>query len=201
MKKIILSAILVLFALGAFAQKNVVKLNLVGACFGSYTLAYERVINSKASVQLSVGYRIYSYTLLDFKYSYTGPTIVGEFRYYLTNKSMEAPKGLYVAPFVRYGTYDWKVEDDGSYSGTPGYYNCTYTTSTIGGGAMFGYQFIVAKHLALDLFIGPQYKTKTNTALVFSNPNVVDDPSAPTLDTKLKAGVGVRTGFNLGFAF
>jgi hypothetical protein len=201
MKKIILSVTLILFAAGAFAQKNVVKLNFVGAFLGSYTLAYERVISPKASLQLSVGYRTYSYTLQDFKYSYTGPTVVGELRYYITNKSMEAPKGLYVAPFVRYGTYNWKIVDDGSIDGIPGYYNCKYTTSTIGGGVMMGYQFIIAKHLALDLFIGPQYKTKSNTALIFSNPNVADDPSAPTLDTKTKAGVGVRTGFNLGLAF
>jgi hypothetical protein len=205
MKKILLSFSMLLFSAGAFAQKNVIKMNFVGAFLGSYTLAYERVITKSASLQLSVGYRMVNYTIQDYTYNYSGPTIVGEFRYYLTSSTMDLPKGFYLAPFVRYGEYKWTITDRGNDSGTPGYYNGSYTTSTIGGGLMFGYQFLVAKRLTFDLFIGPQYKTKNASGIRFNDPyvqaNSYNDPYAPIIDNKTKEGVGVRTGFTLGVAF
>jgi outer membrane autotransporter protein len=205
MKKILLSLSFLMFAAGAFAQKNVIKVNVVGAFLQSYTLVYERVLNTKSSVQLSVGYRTIGYTINDYKYNYAGPTIVAEYRYYFTNASMDVPKGFYLAPFARYGTYNWTIKDQGKNSNEPGYYNGKYNTSTIGGGVMAGYQFLIAKRLALDLFIGPQYKTKTSSAITYDNPNAQlnasTDPFSPSIDNKTKGGIGLRTGFNIGFAF
>lgn len=205
MKKSLLSAAFMLLTMAALAQKNVVKFNVVGAALGSYTLVYERVLNTSSSLQLSLGYRTFTSTP-NYKYTYSGPTAVLEYRYYVTTNSMDIPKGFYLAPFARFGTYSWKLIDDGHISGIPGYYNGKYTVTSIGGGVMAGYQFLIAKRLALDLFLGPQFKTKSTSPVTFDNPNVQDqynsDPNSPKENTKSMAGgVGLRTGFNLGIAF
>jgi Protein of unknown function (DUF3575) len=213
MKKIVLALSISLFAATAFAQKNVVKFNLFGAFAQSYTLAYERVLNDKMSVQLSVGYRtfkVYDINLLttEEKLTYSGPTIVGEFRYYVTNASKDVPRGFYVAPFVRYGSYTYKysyTDTDPSYSA----YNETakYTITSIGGGAMLGYQWLIADRVSLDVFAGPQYKSKSisNITETFANgtTTTISSANGGTLvsDKGFGGPVGARVGFNVGFAF
>jgi hypothetical protein len=213
MKKIFLSFAIMLVAASGFAQKNVVKANLFGAFGGSYTLAYERVLNDKMSVQLSVGYRTFkvydfSVSTITDKLSYSGPTILGEFRYYVTNASKDVPRGFYVAPFVRYGSYTYKYvynDTDPSYSSSNE--TAKYTITSIGGGVMLGYQWLIADRVSLDLFAGPQYKTKSISDITetFSNGTVITTSSANggTLVSNKGFGgpIGARVGFNIGVAF
>jgi hypothetical protein len=214
MKKIFLSlALVVFFSAASFAQKNVVKLNLFGLFASSYTLAYERVLNDKMAVQLTVGYRSYKFADITLgtwntKDSYSGPTIIGEFRYYVTNASKDVPRGFYVAPFARYASYTEKYESSDASDPTNNSYNYTqkYTTTSIAGGAMLGYQWLVADRVSLDVFAGPQYKTRKvsditttyadGTTATYSSDNYVFANSKG-----LTSGAGVRVGFNIGFAF
>jgi hypothetical protein len=213
MKKIVLVFSLFIFTATAFAQKNVVKVNLFGLLGSSYTLAYERVLNDKMSVQLSVGYRTIkvssvSIGTLSEKLTYSGPTIVGEFRYYLTNASKDVPRGFYVAPFVRYGSYTYKYDYNDSDPNFSSYnYTGKYTVSSIGGGAMLGYQWLIADRVALDLFAGPQYKTKSVSNITYSYANGTTQTisgsaaSGGILNDKGLSPFGLRVGFNVGVAF
>jgi hypothetical protein len=214
MKRIFLSlALVAVFSAASLAQKNVVKLNLFGLFASSYTLAYERVLNDKMAVQLSVGYRSYNFAEVTIgtwntKDTYAGPTIVGEFRYYVTNASKDVPRGFYVAPFVRYSSYTEKVESSDSSDPTNNSYNYTtkWTTSSIAGGAMLGYQWLVADRVSLDVFAGPQYKSRkvgdVTTTWADGTTTTYDGSNYVFANTKgLTSGAGVRVGFNIGFAF
>ena len=71
------TALVVLFGLlsiNSFAQdkKNVIKANLFGALVGQYQLAYERVLNSKSSFQLSAGVVSRTGSQTMFENSYNG---------------------------------------------------------------------------------------------------------------------------------
>jgi hypothetical protein len=212
MKKIVLCFSLFLFAATSFAQKNVVKTNFFGLFAGSYTLAYERVLNDKMSVQLSVGYRTYKFASADFgsysvKDSYSGPTIVGEFRYYVTNASKDVPRGFYVAPFARYATYTEKVVASSStYSGNSYNYTTKWTNSSIAGGVVLGYQWLIADVVSIDLFAGPQYKTRSvgNVTTTYQDGTTYtyDGSTYTFANTKgLTSGVGLRAGVGVGVAF
>ncbi|MFL5729097.1 MAG: DUF3575 domain-containing protein [Cytophagaceae bacterium] len=199
-----------LVAASGFAQKNVVKANLFGMFAGSYTLAYERVLNDKMSVQLSAGYRSYKYAditigSINEKDSYSGPTVVGEFRYYVTNGSKDVPRGFYVAPFARYAKYTekWAYTDASSPSSN---YSQKWSTTSIAGGVMLGYQWLIADVVSIDLFAGPQYKTRSVSDITETDANgnttTISASNYTFSNTKgLTSGVGPRVGLNVGVAF
>jgi hypothetical protein len=209
MKKIFLSFAIMFVCASAFAQKNVVKLNVPGLLGGNYMLAYERVLNDKMSVQLAAGYiNLSSSTSAWFDDSRSldgslnGFIVVPEFRYYVTNASKDVPRGLYAGGFARIRMVTDKVVDSGDPS-DPVNYSYTDKTNTFGGGVVLGYQALIADVLSIDFFIGPQYKSKsTSRTYVDSNANDTDlAETFPIFKIKEKSGAGVRLGINVGVAF
>jgi len=206
MKKIhilILAILLAGFSQNVSAQvkDHAVKFNAFGAIIGQYQLAYEHPLNDKSSVQLSVGYfsSTSSQTLGTDKYeSKTGGfLIIPEYRYYF-NESM---KGLYGAAFFRLRTSSNTLTDQSIPIGTD--VSRKETGLTIGGGAVLGYQFLVADALVIDLFVGPQYKSRSSS-ITYDKAGVTDtDFQSKFLDFKIDdaSGAGLRFGLNLGYAF
>ena len=156
------------------AKKNIIKLSLTSLAFKNIHLQYERVLNKKISVSLSVS-RIFEGgipllssvesfiddaesfdQIRDMTLSYY--SITPEVRFYLSKKGYG--KGFYLAPFYR----NSKITLDGvSFD----YENDTNTTSTmktsgsISGntlGLLLGSQFNLGKSIVLDWWIvGPHY--------------------------------------------
>jgi hypothetical protein len=206
MKKItiLFAAILTLTVFnGAFAQvkNNAIKTNLIGLVAGQYQLAYERAINEKMSVQLSAGYITYdgSQTLGSdsYKMDATGFIVIPEFRYYFA----EGLKGAYAGAFVRYRSATEKYKDVSNPIGTD--VSRDTKISSIGGGAVLGYQALISDALVIDIFVGPQYKTRSTTNTYKTAGVTDDDFNSKFIDVKIfdKSGVGVRFGINVGVAF
>lgn len=206
MKKItIILATFFCFAIFNAAQaqikNNVIKTNLIGILGNQYQLAYERAFNEHMSAQLSVGYISTSSSQTigsnSFESKTSGVIIIPEFRYYFT----EAPKGVYVAPFARIRLVSEDLTDTSNPLNTD--VSFEEKVSTVGGGAVFGYQFLIADAVALDIFLGPQYKSRSSSR-TYDVHGVTDvDFSNKFIDFKIadKAGAGIRFGFNLGVAF
>jgi hypothetical protein len=175
MIKFITPLILLLFLLNSKslqAQENIVKLNPLSALIGVITPSYERVINEKST--FAVGINFFSRDLDAIKT--TGFGITPEYRFYIS-KTKEAPRGVYVGPFVRYQNISAKGDTS---SGDK------VSASVFGLGGIFGHQWVWDSGFALDLFIGPSW--------FFSDAN--DDDFSVTV-----SGTGVRFGVALGFAF
>lgn len=209
------------FSLNAQEQTNVIKTNILGPIAGQYQLAYERALTSNFSAQLSAGYlggKSNGSSLINgAEYSYdsqrTGFIVIPEVRWYPFG---EAPRGLFLGGFGRFRQANNNLTDSGT--GTTGIdqnLSRDRKVTTIGGGAVVGFQWISKGGFSLDLFIGSAYKSRsTDTTYELAALNEASDNkdydsvgdelfNQKYLDFKLddRAGWGVRFGFHLGYAF
>ena len=178
MRKIYLMLAFVAVTIAANAQEgrmNAIKINPLSLAVLTGNVAYERAIGEKSSVQLGAFYS--GFSLGGLKYSGWGVT--PEFRYYITG---EALNGFYAAPFARYQSYNLKEKETTNET----------TMTTMGGGAIIGFQRMGDSGFTFDIFAGPAYNHAK-----FKNEN--DDD---TFDVKGGvSGFGVRFGLTLGFGF
>ncbi|MFM6954890.1 MAG: DUF3575 domain-containing protein [Sphingobacteriaceae bacterium] len=175
MKKYLPFFIFILFSTTVSAQevKNVVKINPLSAFYRIASVFYERALSEKTSVQLGIAFSAAKFE--DTKYS--GLALTPEYRFYLKK---QAPRGVYLAPFVKYQRYTTSDNvDKGTYK-------------SFGGGFMLGHQWVYKSSFVLDLFIGPAYNAGTYTA-EYGNGN-------PDFNAAID-GLGVRGGLAIGFGF
>lgn len=175
--------ILVLFVLSfsfvivkAQSQKmNAVKINPLSALVATGNVSYERVVGHQTSIQLGGFYSGFKSSSL----KYQGFGITPEFRYYFSKLSAGPMNGFYLGPFARYQQFSIKDKTDGS----------SVQYSSIGGGALLGWEKNWKSGFVLDVFAGPSY-----------NAGKFKDGK----DIGLVFGLGdfsVRTGIALGYAF
>ena len=191
MKKILFASGLLLAAGSASAQDNVVKVNILSPLVKTGSFFFEHKLSSSSSVQL--GALFTNWSVADTKVS--GFAITPEYRFYLS-ESKEAPRGFYVAPFVRYQNLTLK----NSYEAYD-YSNNTSQTqtdeaslNTFGGGILIGHQWIFKQRFSLDTFLGPSYN---GGSLTYKSSN----GSNGNLDAGPFQGFGIRSGITFGIAF
>ena len=173
MKRLFVLLIFLSSVLIVSGQGNVVKANLTSLALKDFYFSYERTFLEKFSV--NIGYDFMPARGVPFSSSFpnvngnpspakdmkmSGWRITPEFRFY-TSLVKGAPKGFYVAPYFRYGKYDFSLDDyqyhyndmyDGNKTKTADIdYRGNYTA--VGGGIMIGHQWILAKHVSLDFWI------------------------------------------------
>lgn len=162
----------------SYAQKNVIKVNILSPIVRTANFSYERAISDESSLQLGVFYT--GANSGDVKLN--GWAVTPEYRFYLS--STPAPNGLYVAPWVRYQNMKAKEEGDATF--------VSGTLTSFGGGIVIGRQWIFKERVSMDIFIGPQYLSG----------NFKEDPgSTGTVEVTSADGFWFRFGFNLGIAF
>jgi hypothetical protein len=158
-------------------RSNAIKLNPLSLAFLTGNVAYERAVSENTSVQLGVFYS--GLNISDVKYSGLG--ITPEFRIYFAG-AKQALNGVYAAPFARYQNFKLEDKTDGDKT----------TFTSIGGGAIIGWQKMWGSGFTLDIFAGPSYNSAK-----FKNDSDEDD-----FDLKAGfTGFGIRTGLTLGFGF
>jgi hypothetical protein len=164
-KHILLVAFLLLSGIAA-AQKNVVKLNVSKLFTLKAELAYERTFLKQFSVQVGLTTQIpmskipgggdRTQDILDtLGYSglkFSGYWITPEVRFYL-NPIKGSPKGLYLAAFGRISNRIFNL----TYTDTTGTNNfdvdARLNVKGFGGGLMLGHQWIIAKHISIDIYM------------------------------------------------
>jgi hypothetical protein len=181
MRKVSLMLALVAATIAVNAQdagrSNAIKLNPLSLAFLTGNIAYERAVSSNSSVQLGVFYSGVKFSGT----SYSGFGLTPEYRIYFAG-AKEALNGVYVAPFARYQNF--KIEDKDA--------QMKSTFTTIGGGAILGWEKMWNSGFTLDLFAGPSYNKAK-----FKN-----DSDDDTFDIKGGfTGFGIRTGLTIGFGF
>lgn len=204
-------------------QESIIKMNVVGIFVGQYQFAYEKALNNKFSVQVSAGFinsrSSGSSTIngVESKYDNTrnGFIVIPECRFYPF--SNEAPRGMYLAVFGRYRNVTNDLTDISEIKeGQNKNLSRVRTNSSIGGGAVLGYQWIGKGGFSFEIFAGPQYKSRTSTTeydVAELNEQATNPTSYESLGDELfakkyinfevddTAGMGIRFGFNFGFAF
>lgn len=162
-------------------KNNIVKLNVPALFFKKFSVQYERILNKKSGVALSVNLMpksglplksillkaadgdaksekvINDMTLSNF-------ALTPEYRFYLGKKGYG--RGFYIAPFYRFTTYSVNLLPV-TYTRDGGGDNTIDLSGTISchtGGFMLGAQWLLGKSIALDWWIfGPHYGAGSGT--------------------------------------
>lgn len=154
---------------------NVVKLNIPGLLVRSFGAQYERKLNRSKSFAMGVIYRpnfktpILNIIMQDTNFTASAETLMmlkssryrslmltPEFRFYFKKK---APRGLYLAPFLRYkhemlsSNFRYQESANGGILKTGIYKN---RSDAFGAGILFGLQVLTKKKVTIDFwFLGP----------------------------------------------
>lgn len=165
MKKF-LPIVLLIISLSGFAQENAVKIGLMGAGYGNYSLTYERKITSNSSVNVTGGFWDLKISSVDlFNYFNEGEgvwlqevnagwNIALDYRFYVGKH--EAIKGFYIAPYLRYWNNSMVLADfiDNA-SVDKMTFDVEARFSGLGFGAQAGYHWLIGDKFSIDwYFIG-----------------------------------------------
>lgn len=175
MKKLVPLALALLPVL-AVAQKNALKVSLTSATLRNYHIQYERKVLPKLTINFGLRVmpdgKLPYQDLLEKWAGLDDPNLrLGEFRIGNTALTLEprlyvskaAMKGFYIAPYLRYSSFDLKLPFNYDYTHPvtgPATKPADFTgkVSAISGGVMLGTQFNIAKRLVLDIWwIGGHY--------------------------------------------
>jgi hypothetical protein len=184
MKKTLIFFLAIIFAVPVFAQeastvsadKNTLKVNTLSLFLGTGSIFYERKLSDMTSGQLGLAYM--GFKLGDTRF--TGLILTPEFRIYPKKNAID---GFYIAPYLRYQNFTVKSTTD----------NSKGTLSSMGGGLLFGRQWITKSGFTMDLFFGGHYGS--------SSVKVDAGGSASSIDSNFFSGFKPRVGFALGFSF
>ncbi len=181
MNRILLISFILFFSMFAHAQlgmdsipatkslKNTIHLNFSQPIFfgeKNIILGYERVINKRQSFSINIGTAVFPDLVSDERDSTRlikankngGYNLSGDFRFYLTKiNKVDAPRGVYVGPYISYVHYtdeqEWeirKANEPSVTAKTDSWFNIFSI------GAELGYQFVFWRRLAVDLvLLGP----------------------------------------------
>lgn len=181
MKKLFFLAAFVAASFFANAQElprqNAIKINPLSLVLATGNFSYERAVSHNQSAQVGIFYS--GVGISGIKYSGFG--ITPEYRFYFAGQK-QALNGVYAAPFVRYQNFSLKDKETSDKT----------TYSSIGGGAVIGWQKLWSSGFVLDLFVGPAYNSGK-----FKN-----DSDEDSFDVTAGIdGFGLRTGVTIGFGF
>lgn len=165
---------------------NVIKINPLSLFAGTGAFAYERVIAEQMSGQLGFQFTRYSGWATGGR-PLSGYAITPEFRYYFTDV---APKGFFVAPFLRYR--HTSLEGDVALAGRG--FQGTVAINNFGGGVLIGGQFLLGQRFSLEAFLGP---TINGRSYKFTEGTTESDYNIPNFFSP----VWFRTGMTVGFLF
>jgi hypothetical protein len=149
-------------------HKNVIKFNPTPMLLWSsknVTFSYERILNPKQSIALTLGYlefpslfkdTIGSLLAITGREKY-GINVALEYRFYLGKRnSRPIPDGVYLAPFVSYYGYHFKNNVDVLHTTLDSAGSVKGNFYILNVGVELGYQFVFWKRLTLDfVLIGP----------------------------------------------
>jgi hypothetical protein len=180
MKKAIILLLAVIFALPSFSQdkpqvapeKNVIKINSLSLFLSTGSVFYERKLSDATSGQFGAAY--VGLKFQDTKF--TGILLTPEVRIYPKKNAID---GFYVAPYLRYQNYTLQ---SGANKGS---------LSSIGGGFLFGREWITKSGFTMELYFGGHYGSS----------NIKLESGTDNFKTGFITGFGIRVGFAIGFAF
>jgi hypothetical protein len=224
---------LIFISFVGFTQENVIKLGISGVAYGDFSLSYERKVATKSAINFTFGYINPNVSLLGSSLPQHSSTKVGlselydgfhtslDYRFYVGKK--EAPKGFYLAPYLRYFGYKFLVIDeiDGDY------FKVNSHISSIGLGFQMGYHWIVYDKISIDWYflgLGAEYvmpkAVYTTDSKNFNYSSIVDNVVAvfdgwgyfqkrlktTTSNNNMTAKLhtlfpGIKAGLSIGYAF
>ena len=168
MKKIMIFVAVIMMAISAQAQDNIVKLGVGGLWYGGINLEYERVLTEKTSILGEIGFTVPRnfgeeringwvdfFGIQDAESSINITSIklntfyfAAEYRYYLGS---EVAKGFYAAPYLKLSNYSASAEgnyDNNNLIDIASDIEIQYFTASVG--ASIGHQWIINDQITVN---------------------------------------------------
>jgi hypothetical protein len=173
-KTLTLWGLLLLFYCG-FAQDSnssittrpniTVKWAPLGLFLGNISLQAEYNFGGKNSLTAKIGLPVrahHSFTFEDKDAEFTmkAMSFLAGYRTYLSRKHL---RGWYYEPFFKYVHHTSEGTGTGSLNNRVAMYNFTNDYNGVGIGVQLGYQFIIGKQIVIDLFLGPEINSASNS--------------------------------------
>jgi hypothetical protein len=156
---------------------NTIKVNVLPLPAGSLNVFYERVLNPEGSLNVGLSYYRYRGLLSGTGTRSTRVALTAEYRFYLTD---EAPKGLYISPYLKLRQL---TTPEYNYSLPSG----TRRKVSGGFGGTLGFQHVARSGFVIGMFLGLGYFPRLKDQYYYN-----DD---------FGSQIDFRLGLNLGFAF
>ena len=155
------------------SNQNVLKVNTLSLLLGTGSIFYERKLAENRSAQAGVAFLRYKFDETTF----TGLILTPEYRFYIRGNALSGP---YLAPYGRIQNFSLKSgQDKGTYR-------------NLGGGVLFGRQWVTNSDFTMDLFFGGHYGNGKIS---------VESGDEEDFETDEFEGFRPRIGFAIGFAF
>jgi Protein of unknown function (DUF3575) len=148
--------------------KNTIKLNVTSNIIYKNALlfGYERVISKNQSLNLSGGYMEFPLSLdlnllgtkLEKAKTNSGYAVGFEYRFYLkgANKCLDAPRGVYLAPFIAYQHFQSERLLSYTHDSLTASTDLKSSINLLNIGGELGYQFVLWKRFVIDVqFFAP----------------------------------------------
>lgn len=180
MPGLLLSALMAISSHAAIGQSNGVKVNLLAASIKTADISYERSLKPSFALQLGVLYTWASIPPWSDEVKIQGYAITPGCRIYVNNK--HPFKGFFIGPFLRYIQMDLREQSTSSYG----------TLTGLGIGSDIGYQWLIKKKYAIEIFLGPMY---------LFNDIQAKSGSSGQLDIGVENPFWFKTGISLGYIF
>lgn len=177
------------------SSQNVIKVNLMALGMKSISLQYERAFHRKLSGAFGFNF-MPSRDLPGFfgsdpmlsKTTLSGFSLTPELRFYPGKK--EAPRGFYLAPYLRYGKFGTNIPVDAldPLTNRDRTFNFELKYGGFGGGLMIGSQWLIADVVSIDWWIiGGHYGSGTLSGSV-SDPyfGLLSDAEKSQLEAEIK---------------
>ena len=147
-------------------QPNVtVKWAPLGLFLGNISLQAEYNFGGKNALTAKIGlpvkaHHTFTFDEKDASFNMRATSFSAGFRTYLSGKHL---KGLYYEPYFKYVHHTSEGSGTGSLRYREAMYNFTNDYNGMGVGVQIGTQFIIRKRYVIDLFIGPEINSATNS--------------------------------------
>lgn len=155
------------------SNQNVLKVNTLSLLLGTGSIFYERKLAENRSAQAGAAFLRYEINETTF----TGLILTPEYRFYMRGNALSGP---YLAPYGRFQKFSLKSGGDKG------------TYRNLGGGVLFGRQWITKSDFTMDLFFGGHYGNGKIS---------VESGDEEDFETDEFEGFRPRIGFAIGFAF
>lgn len=217
-------------------RKNLIKLNGLALSTGTVSIQYERLITEKFTIAANVNYMPKEKlpflssieSLIDdaetnkqIKNAKLGSfSFTPEAKYYFGKEEF---KGFYIAPFIRFASYNLDLPISYDYEGNKESINIDGKVNTFSAGLAFGAQWKLSKDFYLDwLILGPHYGSSNgdlsgNRTLNQEEQDAVNkslkDLDIPMVDYSYEVNsqgakaklsgpwAGIRTSLSIGYRF
>lgn len=161
-KAVIALSVLLFLFIDSNAQSDrsfIAKWSPASLAAGKLTLGGEYNFKRKSSIELIVGIPVTRTHSFDFDGNESDLdtkafSILAGYRYYFGRRGL---RGLYIEPYAKYLHHEGSGILEGSLSGETARFDTRSDYKGVGLGAQLGVQFLIAKRVAIDLFLlGPE---------------------------------------------